>query len=97
MVNNAIYTDGKRAIQPASLDQTYDELRRCPDTGHSFCWIGLPRPSAAEIQSVAEEFNLHPLAVEDAIDAHQRPKLERYGETLSNISTRGQRTAGRPG
>jgi magnesium transporter len=97
MVNNAIYIDGKRAIQPASLDQTYDELRRCPDTGHSSCWIGLPRPSAAEIQSVAEEFNLHPLAVEDAIDAHQRPKLERYGETLSNISTRGQRTAGRPG
>ena len=82
MVNNAIYIDGKRAIQPASLDQTYDELRRCPDTGHSFCWIGLLRPSEAEIQSVAEEFNLHPLAVEDAIDAHQRPKLERYGETL---------------
>jgi magnesium transporter len=82
MVNNAIYIDGKRAIQPASLDQTYDELRRCPDTGHSFCWIGLLRPSEAEIHSVAEEFNLHPLAVEDAIDAHQRPKLERYGETL---------------
>ncbi|HTF48734.1 MAG TPA: magnesium and cobalt transport protein CorA [Pseudonocardia sp.] len=81
MVNNAIYIDGKRAIQPTSLDQTAEELRRCPDD-HSFCWIGLLRPSEAEIHAVAEEFNLHPLAVEDAIDAHQRPKLERYGDTL---------------
>jgi magnesium transporter len=39
------------------------------------------RPTAQEIAAVAEEFNLHPLAVEDAVDAHQRPKLERYGDT----------------
>ncbi|HZC19994.1 MAG TPA: magnesium/cobalt transporter CorA, partial [Rubrobacteraceae bacterium] len=45
-------------------------------------WIGLYRPTEEEFESVAGEFNLHPLAIEDAIKAHQRPKLERYGETL---------------
>jgi len=45
-------------------------------------WIGLYRPSAAQFLPVAEEFGLHEVAVEDAIVAHQRPKLERYGETL---------------
>src|ERR671917_281479 len=41
-----------------------------------------PRSLQEEFESVAEEFELHPLAVEDAVKAHQRPKLERYGETL---------------
>jgi magnesium transporter len=45
-------------------------------------WIGLYRPSEGELLKVAEQFGLHELAVEDAIVAHQRPKLERYGETL---------------
>jgi magnesium transporter len=45
-------------------------------------WIGLYRPEEREVASLASEFQLHPLAVEDAIVAHQRPKLERYGETL---------------
>ncbi|GAA5155767.1 magnesium/cobalt transporter CorA [Pseudonocardia eucalypti] len=79
LINNAIYIDGKKAVKPASLDHTFEELRRCPDAGKSFCWIGLLRPTEEELRSVASEFDLHPLAVEDAIDAHQRPKLERYG------------------
>jgi magnesium transporter len=45
-------------------------------------WIGLYKPTGGEFASVAEEFGLHELAVEDAIQAHQRPKLERYGDTL---------------
>ena len=45
-------------------------------------WIGLFRPPERLLLGVAEEFGLHELAVEDAIVAHQRPKLERYGETL---------------
>ena len=45
-------------------------------------WIGLYKPTEEEFSSVAGEFGLHGLAVEDATDAHQRPKLERYGETL---------------
>jgi len=45
-------------------------------------WIGMYRPNAEEIRSVAKEFNLHHLAIEDTLAGHQRPKLERYGETL---------------
>ena len=45
-------------------------------------WIGLYRPTEAEFRDVCGEFDLHELAVEDAINAHQRPKLERYGDTL---------------
>jgi magnesium transporter len=45
-------------------------------------WIGLYRPAESQLLAVAEEFQLHELAVEDAIVAHQRPKLERYGDTL---------------
>src|SRR4051812_44453284 len=45
-------------------------------------WIGLYRPDEFELTSLASEFQLPELAVEDAINAHQRPKLERYGDTL---------------
>ncbi|MCU1666259.1 MAG: magnesium and cobalt transport protein CorA [Pseudonocardia sp.] len=82
VIDNAIYIDGKRAAVPTSLDHTFEELRQCPDQGRSFCWIGLLRPSQHEIEAVAEEFSLHGLAVEDTINAHQRPKLERYGDVL---------------
>ena len=80
VVDNAIYVDGKRTIAPPSLEHTFEELRDCREGEHRFCWIGLLRPSADEIKQVAEEFGLHGLAVEDTIKAHQRPKLERYGD-----------------
>ncbi len=67
-----------REARPVTLDQTFEELR---DNG-GFAWIGMYRPTEAEIRSVADEFSLHPLAVEDALKGHQRPKLERYGEVL---------------
>ena len=82
VVDNAIYVDGKRAVEPDSLDNTFEALHSCPAEGHSFGWIGLLRPDEAEIRAVAQEFGLHPLAVEDTINAHQRPKLERYGDVL---------------
>src|ERR671933_1221162 len=78
IVDNAIYVDRGRAAEPRSLQETYEACRE----GHGVAWIGLYRPTQEEFDSVAGEFNLHPLAVEDAIKAHQRPKLERYGETL---------------
>jgi len=81
VVDNAVYVDGKRGAEPTSLDQTYAALRRCPD-GRSFGWIGLLRPTEDEITSVAKEFGLHDLAVEDTVHAHQRPKLERYDDTV---------------
>ncbi len=78
IVDNAIYRDGVREAHPVTLDQTYEELR---DHG-GFAWIGLYRPTEDELRSVAEEFNLHALSVEDALTGHQRPKLERYGDAL---------------
>ena len=81
LVDNAIYVGGRRSINPTSLSSTFEELRECSADG-TFCWIGLLRPSAEEIAAVAEEFGLHSLAVRDTIGAHQRPKIERYGDTL---------------
>ena len=79
VVQAALYRDGVRVATPASLADTFRELRDQPD---GMAWIGLARPTEDEILSLAAEFDLHPLAVEDAMEAHQRPKLERYGETL---------------
>jgi magnesium transporter len=79
MVDSAIYVDGKRVASPKSLTDTFERLRRRPG---SMAWIGLYRPEDHEVGSLASEFDLHPLAVEDAIHAHQRPKIERYDDTL---------------
>ena len=78
IVDNAIYVDGHRAVEPASVQQTYEALRQ----QQGVAWIGLYEPTEEEFSSVAEEFGLHPLAVEDAIKAHQRPKIERYNGIL---------------
>ncbi|PBC60590.1 transporter [Streptomyces sp. Tue6028] len=79
VVQAALYRDGVRVSTPASLADTFRELREQPA---GMAWIGLARPTESELLSLAAEFDLHPLAVEDAMEAHQRPKLERYGETL---------------
>ncbi|MET7594120.1 CorA family divalent cation transporter [Streptomyces sp. NPDC004082] len=79
VVQAALYRDGVRVSTPASLAETFRELR---DETDGMAWIGLARPTEDELLSLAAEFDLHPLAVEDAMEAHQRPKLERYGETL---------------
>jgi magnesium transporter len=79
VVRAALYRDGVRVSSPATLAETYRELREQPS---GMAWIGLARPTEAELHSLAAEFSLHPLAVEDAMEAHQRPKLERYGDTL---------------
>nr|WP_152770150.1 magnesium and cobalt transport protein CorA [Streptomyces spongiae] len=79
VVQAALYQDGVRVSSPATLADTFHELR---DTRGGMAWIGLAGPTEDELLSLAVEFDLHPLAVEDAMEAHQRPKLERYGETL---------------
>ena len=71
--------DGERVASPVSLPETLETLRLHPE---GMAWIGLYRPEEHEVQSLASEFQLHPLAVEDAINAHQRPKLERHDDTL---------------
>jgi magnesium transporter len=83
IVDSAIYVDGKRTAEPPSLRETYEACRQ----RRGLAWIGLYRPTEEEFSSVAKEFGLHELAVEDAIKAHQRPKLERYGDTLFVVLT----------
>lgn len=78
IVDSAIYAGGRRIESPGSLEETY--AAHCKRRG--ITWLGLYRPSQEEFSEVAERFGLHELAVEDAVTAHQRPKLERYGKTL---------------
>lgn len=78
IVEDAIYVDGHRIAETVSLEETYEAVRdRC-----GMAWIGLYRPTEEEFESVAGEFGLHSLAVEDAVKVHQRPKIERYDGTF---------------
>ena len=79
MVDSAVYVEGDRVDSPTTLAETFRSLRAHDG---AIAWIGLYRPDQHELGSLAEEFDLHELAIEDAIVAHQRPKLERYDETL---------------
>ncbi|MQA83441.1 MAG: magnesium/cobalt transporter CorA [Streptosporangiales bacterium] len=79
IVDCAIYHEGRREDVPGGLGDAFTRARADPD---AFIWIGLHEPSTSEFDLVAKEFDLHPLAVEDAVHAHQRPKLERYGDSL---------------
>ena len=80
IVDCAIYHDGHR--MEIESDRFEDEIKHARQHPGEFVWIGLYEPSHDELARVAGEFDLHPLAVEDALEAHQRPKLEVYGETL---------------
>src|SRR6266542_6352960 len=78
IVDCAVYEDGRRRPGELPLAEACEASRR----HDSFVWLGLHEPSEEEFDSVRREFDLHELAVEDAIHAHQRPKLEIYGDTL---------------
>ncbi|KDN77942.1 magnesium and cobalt transport protein CorA [Streptomyces olindensis] len=78
IVDCAIYRDGHRTEGPEDLSDALGQAR----TAGGFVWIGLHEPSEREFDHVTREFGLHPLAVEDALKAHQRPKLEVYDDSL---------------
>ncbi len=80
-IKNALYINGVRASDPQSLEQTFEHMREAG----GMAWIGLYRPDYDELKQLADEFNLHELALEDAIEAHQRPKIDRYGDTLFTV------------
>ncbi|WP_210586495.1 magnesium/cobalt transporter CorA [Streptomyces sp. GESEQ-35] len=79
IVDCAVYRDGIRTEGPEDFS---DALALCRVGGDAFVWIGLYEPTEGEFGRVTEEFGLHPLAVEDALTAHQRPKLEVYDDSL---------------
>jgi magnesium transporter len=79
IVDCAVYSEGKRREGDLDLQDAYEQ---CAKDGSAWVWIGLHQPTEEEFDRVKEEFDLHPLAVEDAINAHQRPKLEEYGDSL---------------
>ncbi|NUR84519.1 MAG: magnesium and cobalt transport protein CorA, partial [Nonomuraea sp.] len=79
VIDNAIYEDGHRADNPGSLADAFERLKNAPG---SMAWIGLYRPKEWELVKLGEEFELHELALEDAIVGSQRPKADRYGDIL---------------
>jgi magnesium transporter len=80
MVRNCVaYQCNGERVGDISLDAISDVLKN-PDKG--FVWLGLYEPDAKLLSKLQEEFGLHHLAIEDASKAHQRPKIELYGDTL---------------
>lgn len=79
IVDCAMYRDGRRSEAP---DDFSDALAEARATGDAFLWIGMHEPTEEEFEHVSQEFGLHKLAVEDALTAHQRPKLEVYDDSL---------------
>jgi magnesium transporter len=77
LVNSIAYKDGRK-IADISVEEISDYLKQ-PGT---FVWVALKDPDPDEVKKMAEEFDLHPLAVEDAMKGHQRPKVEEYGDSL---------------
>ena len=82
VVDCAVYVDGRREppVEP------HDALRVAVDKG-GFVWLGLYAPTEEELGEIAQHYGLHPLAVEDAVYAHQRPKLEHYDDVLFMVLT----------
>jgi magnesium transporter len=78
IVDSAVYEGGRRRDGEVGVHEAMEACRK-PD---AFTWIGLYEPTEEEFESIRSEFNLHPLAVEDAIHAHQRPKLEVYDDMV---------------
>ncbi|WP_433548410.1 magnesium/cobalt transporter CorA [Streptomyces sp. CA-294286] len=79
IVDCAIYREGCRTEGPSDFSEALGQARSAQDR---FLWIGLHEPTEEEFALVTSEFGLHPLAVEDSLSAHQRPKLEVYDNSL---------------
>ncbi|HVE69403.1 MAG TPA: magnesium and cobalt transport protein CorA [Solirubrobacteraceae bacterium] len=78
IVDAAVYEDGRRLDGQVSIE----EAGAASGRNGTFVWLGVAEPTEEEFDAIAREFALHELAVEDAVHAHQRPKLEVYGDSL---------------
>jgi magnesium transporter len=81
IVDSALYRDGVRVPLPCDKDDL-PAVREATTGDGDFVWVGMHEPDGEELDRVAQAFSLHPLAVEDALHAHQRPKLERYEDGI---------------
>lgn len=89
IIDCAIYKDGARQSDPETLA---DAVETAQGGGDRFVWLGLYEPRLDELSAIASQFGLHPLAVEDAVHAHQRPKIEEYDKTLFAVIKTAQYT-----
>ena len=78
IVDSAVYEGGRRLDGDVGIHEAMEACRK----PNSFTWIGLYEPTEEEFESIRSEFDLHPLAVEDAIHAHERPKLEVFADVV---------------
>ncbi len=92
IIASASYTGGRR-IGEVPIDDISEVLKR-PET---FVWIGLYEPNEPLLRKIQEEFGLHDLAIEDALSAHQRPKVERYDNSLFVVLRTAQIEDPKPG
>ena len=77
IISSVAYKQGAR-LSDITVDD-FSEMIKQPDT---FVWLGLYEPDGAMLLKTQEEFHLHELSIEDARNAHQRPKIETYGDSM---------------
>ena len=85
VVASGVYANGRRILD-IPIEQAGQWAKK---EGH-IVWIGLLEPSAELLEKVRAQFDLHPLAIEDAAKAHQHPKVEQYGEALFVVARTAQ-------
>ncbi|GAA1340168.1 magnesium and cobalt transport protein CorA [Kocuria palustris] len=81
----AVYRDGRLLASPSSIREGARLLDDSPEHDGSFIWIALESPTREEFDQLQGRFELHDLAVEDSLQAHQRPKVERYGPDMFTV------------
>ena len=98
LVDCGAYVEGRRE---ATCTDPVSALERIRSTGNGFVWVGFHEPTYSEMAAVTETFGLHELAVEDAVHAYQRPKMDRYGKylffVLKTVKFQEHATLDRPG
>src|SRR5215813_10857013 len=90
VINSSVYAGGRK-VTDVAIEEAGDWSKR---PGH-VVWIGLFEPSGELLKRVQQQFDLHPLAIEDAGKAHQHPKLDQYGEALFVVARTAQLVEGR--
>ncbi|MFM7508772.1 MAG: magnesium and cobalt transport protein CorA [Actinomycetota bacterium] len=82
IVAQGVYHDGMAVNSSGRFSELAARCRQNQDGSRSFAWVGLAEPSAEELDEVGAAFGIHPLAIEDAAESDERPKVDLYGETL---------------